>query len=210
MVPAAAPKPKPRAPKPSTTVSANAPRAEGRRWTTAAGATLGVLALTGLLVAVMRRPRRSAPEPLAEPTPTPASPSRPVPPAPATNGASHEPVTEELRPLELLVGAPEPEPLTPPSERCSIAWWRGYVRSQFIAYAESRDGGAIVAESPSFAWRSSKPPPQTDDALAAHTRLLEQLSELGWEAEDSGPAWFQFTFQRAPVAAPSRPEVPVG
>jgi hypothetical protein len=35
------------------------------------------------------------------------------------------------------------------------------------------------------------------------------LSELGWEAEDSGPAWFEFTFQRAAVHAPSRPEVPV-
>jgi hypothetical protein len=189
----------------------------GRPWTKAAGAGIGVLVLTGLAVLVVRRRGGSAPAALADAAPRPAPPI-----AVATNGARHAHPIEDFRPLELLapVLEPEPEPepepeadpapSVPPAERCTVAWWRGYVRSQFIAYAESGDAGTIVAESPSFAWRSNKPPPQTnEDALAAHTRLLDQLSELGWTPEDSGAAWFEFTFQRAPVHAPSRPEVPV-
>lgn len=197
--------------------------ADGSPWRTTVGGVIAALALTGLAVLVMRRRlvRRlpavgqpvaafatvAAPaavlEPARAPAPTPAreAPSRVAAPV-STNGARRERIAEDLHPIE-----PAVVPVS--AERCTVVWWRGYVRSQFIAYADDGAEGTIIAESPSFAWRSSKPPPQSEDALAAHDRLLGDLRELGWEVDDSGSAWFELTFRRA-VGEPSpHSEVPV-
>jgi hypothetical protein len=84
-------------------------------------------------------------------------------------------------------------------KRCAITWWRGYTRSQFVASEVGASEPIVVAESPSFRWRSSNPPPQTEECVAAHRQLMSSLSELGWEAVESGPAWFEVEFHRAPV-----------
>jgi hypothetical protein len=88
------------------------------------------------------------------------------------------------------------------AERCVIGWWRGYVRSQFLASETGEAGDTILAESPPFAWRSNKPPPETGEAVAAYRQLLTTLSDLGWEAVEFGPAWYEVEFHRAAVVAP--------
>jgi hypothetical protein len=99
----------------------------------------------------------------------------------------------------------EPEPAAAPSvERCEIVWWRGYVRSQFVA-CTADDPPRVVAESPLFAWRRSEEPPESGDALAAHQELLDRLAALGWEPEGVGPSWFQGSFREPDVQEPPTP-----
>jgi hypothetical protein len=119
----------------------------------------------------------------------------------AANGsaASHD---EELPSFETLGYPPmrsEPEVLL--EKRCAINWWRGYVRSQFLASEAGASGAMVVAESPPFRWRSSKPPPETEEVVAAHRQLISTLNDLGWEAVGFGPAWFEVEFHRTPVAS---------
>jgi hypothetical protein len=113
------------------------------------------------------------------------------------------PLEEEFLPLETLRHLPTRShpPIPAAEERCAIGWWRGYVRSQFLAWEPSEAGSKVIAESPPFAWRSNKPPPQTDEAVAAHRQLVAALSDLGWEAVESGPEWFEVEFHRDAVAS---------
>jgi len=121
----------------------------------------------------------------------------------AANGsaASHD---EERSSFETLGYSPtHSESQVSLEKRCAITWWRGYVRSQFVASEAGASGPIIVAESPPFRWRSNTPPPETEEFVAAHRQLMSSLSELGWEAVESGPAWFEVEFHLTPVASVS-------
>jgi hypothetical protein len=122
---------------------------------------------------------------------------------PSLNGSAASLHDEELEPLESVGHLPlRTRPPIPAAEsRCAITWWRGYVRSQFLAVAEG--GTIVVAESPSFRWRSSKPPSQTEEAAAAHQQLMSALRDLGWEAGESGAVWYEVEFHREPVGSVS-------
>jgi hypothetical protein len=103
-----------------------------------------------------------------------------------------------------VIVSPSPAQAAATVARCTIGWWRGYVRSQFVAATRGDNGAVVVvAESPAFAWRSKQPPPQTGAAVSAHERLVETLAELGWEAVQSGPHWFDVTFEPTPIRSPA-------
>lgn len=107
-------------------------------------------------------------------------------------------------PVPAVIVSPSPAQAAATVARCTIGWWRGYVRSQFVAATRGDNGDVVVvAESPAFAWRSKQPPPQTGAAVSAHKRLVETLAELGWEAVQSGPHWFDVTFEPTPIRSPA-------
>src|SRR6185503_6968620 len=77
-------------------------------------------------------------------------------------------------------GAPVPAPAPPvPAvaddgfETCTIAWSRGYRKSDFYAVAASGDELHEVARSPMFRWRSaSQPPAESEGIFEAHSALV--------------------------------------
>jgi hypothetical protein len=82
-------------------------------------------------------------------------------------------------------------------EECEIEWWRGYVLSDFYAFALRPGGPAIIlARSPSFRWRHTDPPPHEGPAAEAHTALVERLSARGWEPVGTGGAWYRTRLRR--------------
>jgi hypothetical protein len=171
-------------------------KANGGNWLVVAiGGAVGALLLGVAAFATVRALRRS---PLA---------------APAIAGgaalAAVEPVAPPRPdPMPMLLPDPPEEVETQVTE-CVVAWWRGYVKSQFIAYDADGD---IVAESPPFAWRSRTPPGRGRDAIAAHDALLAQLDRLGWEIVEEGPEWYERLLhpaasdETAPLELP-RPEL---
>jgi hypothetical protein len=90
-------------------------------------------------------------------------------------------------------------------ETCEIAWWRGYVKGRFQAYATSTDGlSHLIAESPPIPWRSSAPPGPTNAAVDALGVLTELLSAEGWTVSDaSGEPWFRLVLAREGELRPS-------
>jgi hypothetical protein len=85
---------------------------------------------------------------------------------------------------------------------CEIEWWRGWVRSQFVACSSNGSGEkSMIAESPSFSWRGSEPPPETPAAVAAYLELAQKLDSLGWEPDGRGDAWFDARFRLAQTEA---------
>jgi hypothetical protein len=80
-------------------------------------------------------------------------------------------------------------------EQCEIEWFRGYVKSQFLAVADRPDG-AFVRESPWFAWRGTTPPPQEERIAAARDHLLQALLRDGWERAGDGEQWYSVRLQR--------------
>lgn len=85
----------------------------------------------------------------------------------------------------------------PAWESCEIDWWRGYVKSQFVA---RRLDGSPIAVSPFFAWRRSEPPPSTGEAERAFEVLLEELHEHGWRLDSTGAEWFDRRLRRKAAA----------
>jgi hypothetical protein len=85
-------------------------------------------------------------------------------------------------------------------EVCRIFYWRGYLKSQFVAVTE-RDGKSVALfASPFFRTRGDAPP--TDDVRArrAHAVLREELAQEGWQLASLGDAWYEGTFRRGPSA----------
>jgi hypothetical protein len=80
-------------------------------------------------------------------------------------------------------------------EQCEIEWFRGYVKSQFLAVAD-RPNGALVRESPWFAWRATTPPPQQERIAAARDHLVQALLRDGWEWSGVGEQWYSVRLQR--------------
>jgi hypothetical protein len=80
-------------------------------------------------------------------------------------------------------------------EECEIEWFRGYVKSQFLAVA-GRPGEALVRESPWFGWRGTTPPPQEERIAAARDQLLQALLRDGWERSGVGAQWYSDRLER--------------
>ena len=79
---------------------------------------------------------------------------------------------------------------------CEVRWWRGHVKSQFLAVETEADGGeATVASSPSFRWRQSAPPREWPAAAAALRALVEALEREGWTIAGRGEEWFAVRFR---------------
>jgi hypothetical protein len=92
-----------------------------------------------------------------------------------------------------------PSPRATPlgAEECEIEWWRGYIKSDFYAFALRPDGTPrILARSPSFRWRSSDPPPPEGPAVEAYAALIELLTAWGWESAEIGGPWYRTRLRR--------------
>ncbi len=125
-------------------------------------------------------------------------PLRPTPAHPLRREAALRPVggTEPPPPPRL-----SPVDLPP---ACRIIWWRGYVKSRFIAVAEpDHEGDPVIAASPFFRWRRPEPPPETPEIAQALRTLVEGLERRGWRVSRRGRRWFsmhmQLTFGEEPV-----------
>ena len=87
-------------------------------------------------------------------------------------------------------------------EVCEIVWWRGYVKSAFVAVTRGPD--AATAEpltSPFFRSKGKDPPVRGGAAADAHAALLQQLLGEGWEPSTQGRLWFSQRFVRVHVGA---------
>ena len=89
---------------------------------------------------------------------------------------------------------------TPPSNRCAIALWRGYVSAQL--YASSQDGNGLLALSPTFRtwrfpWQKREPLRKDPTALAALDALRADLESKGWKPmrRAAGSRWFEYRFR---------------
>jgi hypothetical protein len=86
-------------------------------------------------------------------------------------------------------------------ETCTIAWSRGYRKSDFYAVAASGDELYEVARSPMFRWRSAnQPPAESEGIFEAHSALVDRLKALGWEEAGSGRTWYERRFRRPSTA----------
>lgn len=164
----------------------------------------------------LKAKRKRAVEPLERTPPLP----KPSPIAERGTGRAEEPTAAQLplRPAsEHLqrreaalrpVGGSEPPPPhllpvdLPPG--CRIIWWRGYLKSRFIAVAEpAHEGDPVIAASPFFRWRRAEPPPETPEIAQALRTLVEGLEQRGWRMSRRGRRWFslymQLTFGEEPV-----------
>lgn len=146
-----------------------------------------------------------------------------LPPAPPSVPPNVEPASTVTMPGAAVLVPPPVGELPPEEERasphdspadavaagsCRITWWRGYVRSRFVAQTWNETSGlwTLIAESPSFSWRSSDPPPETSFAVAAYRELAETLDNLGWTLDGNGDEWFDARFRHAVEGAlPSEP-----
>src|SRR3954465_9953499 len=80
-------------------------------------------------------------------------------------------------------------------ETCTIARWRGYVTSTFVAALED---GTPVAESASFRARGAAVPPDAGDARSALDELCSTLESLGWDLLGAPTdAWYAVRFTRS-------------
>src|SRR6185503_8010593 len=155
------------------------------------GATLPGLArrVTAVLPRRDRAPRTApaapatvAPPPV-RPAPRPHADVVPAPPRPAPEATpihAVEPVADDAAVAE--------RELAP---ACEIVWWRGYVKSQFVAMATASDGRRVeIATSSAFKWRKDEPPPETPEAVQALNALVASLEADGWSLSDRGAEWF--------------------
>lgn len=147
-----------------------------------------------------RQPRSGLP--LGKTVPRPSEPPPKEQPAPPTPGPA--PPAAAIRPF---YAARRVEPRGPGRrtagvrgrvEECEIEWWRGYVTSDFYAFALRSGGPAtILARSQPFRWRQNDPPPHEGPAAEAHTALVERLGAEGWEPVGTGAAWYRMRLRRA-------------
>jgi hypothetical protein len=106
----------------------------------------------------------------------------------------------------VAVPAPPAAPAAPDLEddgweTCTIAWSRGYRKSDFYAVAASGDEMYEVARSPMFRWRSAhQPPADSEGIFEAHSDLVDRLKALGWEEAGGGRAWYERRFRRPATA----------
>jgi hypothetical protein len=78
-------------------------------------------------------------------------------------------------------------------------------RCQFRAVIRgSDDSVATVAESPAFEWPPDLPFEPAGVARDAHQDLLRTLRARGWEADATGPSWYEQRFHRPSHTGPSQ------
>ena len=192
---------------PATAPPAVAAGHKGSTWIApTAGAVLLLLLLAAGLTAAVKGLQRT---PAAVPTAPRAEPPFPPP-------VAKPPLTEAIPEVAVLVAVRAEPPAPPPVEEttqppampsevgslpdsCQITWWRGYVKSQFVArtWNASTDDWTPIAESPYFSWRSREPPPESPAAVAAYLELTKTLDRLGWEPDGHGDTWFDTPFRHA-------------
>jgi hypothetical protein len=81
---------------------------------------------------------------------------------------------------------------------CTVIWWRGYMRSQFVATWVNAIGlPCVIAESPLFKYRGTVPPPQSEEAVEAHAALVSRLVAAGWQPRGRGYEWYEHWFVRS-------------
>ena len=136
---------------------------------------------------------KTVPHPAEPPPKEQPAPSTPEPALPATalRPSYAAGRVEPRRPTRRRAGA------RGRVEECEIEWWRGYVMSDFYAFA-LRPGGptTILARSPSFRWAPTDPPPAEGPAAKAHAALVERLGAEGWESVGTGDAWYRTQLRR--------------
>lgn len=83
-------------------------------------------------------------------------------------------------------------------EVCEILWWRGYLKSDFYAWALGSDQREYeVGRSSQFFWRRPDPPPPDHErARTAHEALVERLVKGGWEPLGAATPWYAARFRR--------------
>lgn len=145
------------------------------------------------------------PEPEPEPPLADERP-KPAPPIPARKRRpKHRPVKRVAPPQRAAAHAPAAADLEAaessaddvPTVACEIRVWRGYRKANFFACVFSDDGEPLaVAESPFFRAHGNGVPAKTDEAVAAHEQLREQLEAAGWRYEASGRTWFGDRYSR--------------
>jgi hypothetical protein len=81
-------------------------------------------------------------------------------------------------------------------ELCHISYWRGYVKSQFVAVTDVDGRPVALSTSPFFRARAEVPPENDDRARRAHAALREELARDGWELAARGETWYGETFRR--------------
>jgi hypothetical protein len=108
-----------------------------------------------------------------------------------------EPRTGRTTGRRALRPVPTPEFAPAWTEVCDVRWWRGHVKSQFLAVARQADATeATIASSPYFRWRKRVPPEESRAAAAALRTLAEALEREGWTLAGRGEKWFSVRFQR--------------
>ncbi len=80
--------------------------------------------------------------------------------------------------------------------RCEIVCRSDSVCSRFAVAGFGTDGTCVwLAESPPFLPAGDRQVGRSRAAVAAHRRLLDQLTEQGWEPAGHGEAWYEARFQ---------------
>jgi hypothetical protein len=95
-------------------------------------------------------------------------------------------------------------PPVPGEVFCEIAFWRGYVKGQFLARLSDVDGSPVIARSHFFRTHRA-PPERTPEAEQALAGLLEWLDRDGWRAYGArGPWYSRWYVGRWPSGPPLR------
>jgi hypothetical protein len=82
-------------------------------------------------------------------------------------------------------------------ETCRIFWWRGYVKSAFVAATGVPEGAPrVIAQSPLFKWRGNETPDRREDIVAAHQALVDHLIKNRWKPTGVHHDWFEQSFSR--------------
>jgi hypothetical protein len=138
--------------------------------------------------------KRPAPAP-AEPQPHAPTPA--AVPAPSDEGSIRSALDATIRgALDAHEQASREIPQRAPSsivERCSIAVWRGYVKTQFFA---TRGRGDVIALSPMFRAPGAGVPGRTAKSEQALAELLKRLEQDEWSVVADGPNWFDRLLER--------------
>jgi hypothetical protein len=181
------PKPSKRIVTPSARRAAGPSHAGDKTWIFFLAAILAALA--ALAAFGTRRALSGSPAPalISGPALTSAAPAL-TPAAPALTSAA-----------PALTSAAAKHRRVPLPKSCEIAWWRGYVKSDFYIVVQGPEGaGYKVSRSPSFRCPSGEEPPQTDAIVAAHAVLVESLAAEGWNDVGVGESWYAHRFRRRP------------
>lgn len=118
-------------------------------------------------------------------------------PAPPIAGDERKPDAPSLLVIPSASTANADRPRPGEGNRCTIRYWRGYVKSRFYA----ADGAEnVIAESRLFRSRDAHPA-EANDIVAAHRELIAQLEDAGWVPAGNGDRWYELRFRRTAVPA---------
>jgi hypothetical protein len=102
----------------------------------------------------------------------------------------------EPTPIARLQQPPPPPSLSTEEWACEIALWRDHDAAVFYARSFHDDEEVLVAESPRFQLQGRAVSARSDEALAAHTALCDELVRTGWKHVGEGEEWYSDRFRR--------------